>query len=444
MRNRVANTNQFCVSAYGYEPSLNTAPTDNADYIRMLVSQEDICKLEYRREDNSDEATGYEEASEVFDLGQLASMNINFKRGKPQHFAFLCSYALGVDTPQSEGTQAGFYSHFITNIAGFMDANRSNPTFCLRQQLGGIVKQRFMGCHVKSLKVALAKDSWATISATIGATGKVESNVVRLILTAAANSTALTLTDGTTLYKLAGTGTADKPDSVDVIRFGPSTAVRNTFLTCTNVTTGAGTAADIVLFANSQTSTASRYWQVIFIKNDTALTNTWGNFPSTVSEPPLRTTDFLVTMAGLSFSGNIAGGKTCQGEVKSFEWNYSNEGMNAEFVPGGQSGYATRVMRQNRKQTITFNRDFMDNLLQQLVTDNEIIAIKAQASLTTAAGETYRVIFNFPRCQIMKPDIGVDGKLLSEATEIAVLEGDAVLGSVTVQVDNKVAAYCQA
>jgi len=425
----MATHNLFAVSANAKETAINTEQTLDTS---MLIALEETMKLTGRRETNEDEASGYEEKTEAYDLGWLAAGDISFKRGQSQHFGFLMAFALGSCVSTQNVGSTG-YTHTITPIAGDLDSNRSNPTFTAAQRYGKILKRRFASCFVKNFKVNLAKDSWATISASIGATGKYVDNILEIDITAATNATTMDLAVGTTDYAIAGATAAERLANIDSIIAETASGVWTdvTALTASTATPCA------VTFTAPGTGTENITYKVQFIPDEEA----WATFPAKVSEDPLRVTDFQIIIGGKYNGTAISGGHTVSSEIKNLTWDFSNDGLEAEYVPGGTGTYANRALRQARNQKITINRDFLDFRMQQRLIDNDNFTIKAIAEGAAFDGSSqYTVEIIWPACRLVNPDIGVDGKRLGETIEVAVLE-DATYGSVVAKVINAVSAY---
>jgi len=209
MRSFIAKHNQLAVSAENAETAINTEQTLDTG---MLVDLDSMFALERRRESNVDEATGKEEPDTIYDLGQLASMEMSFTKGQPQHVAFLAAYALGAISSNNAGN--GF-EHTITPIEGDLDVSRSNPSFTAAMRYGKhLLKRRFSGCFVDSLTLSLKKDSWMSVKGSIKATGKQTTNMTDEVVTAAYNATALTLAAN----GVVGTTAQERLDNVHAIK----------------------------------------------------------------------------------------------------------------------------------------------------------------------------------------------------------------------------------
>ena len=82
-------------------------------------------------------------------------------------------------------------------------------------------------------------------------------------------------------------------------------------------------------------------------------------------------------------------------------------------------------------------------LLQQKMKDNEYMGVYTKATgALFEAGHNYYVEMIFPRCNVLKAPISVDGKILAEAGDLIVLQDDTY-GSVIANVGNKVSGYAQ-
>jgi hypothetical protein len=80
-------------------------------------------------------------------------------------------------------------------------------------------------------------------------------------------------------------------------------------------------------------------------------------------------------------------------------------------------------------------------MLQQRMIDNEYLGVKLVATgAEFETGKNYYVNIVFPRCNVLKAPLSVNGKVLAEAGDLVVLQDDTY-GSVRVEVANKVATY---
>jgi hypothetical protein len=428
-RNRSATLNELVVSANAAETAINTAQTLDT---LMLCNMDNFLSVTPRREINTNQATGKEEPTKQYDLGYEAGGSINFDTGEPQHFAFLAGYGLGNVVSAVAGTEGGtvIYDHTITPIADFQGCTYSNPLFTAAQKFSNVLKRRFYSCFVKSFTVNMEKDSWAKISGEIGATARFDDNYITETQSLAENVT--TITAGSSVL---GSDSTDRLRSIDFIRADLGTDGKS-YLTPTVVSAATGA---VITLPAAGTGTTSRSYVLAYLPKQPS----WCTFPSVVDETPLRTTDFAVVLGGYYDGTNVVGGSTISGEAQSVTWNFTNEGLEAEYVPGGGGSYANRAIRQRRAQTLSFAMDMKNNQMQQHMKDNDDIAIKLKAegaAIVSGQSSKYTVEVLFPKVRVNNPAAGVDGALMSETVEFAVLQ-HATHPSVVMKVKNAVSAY---
>ena len=425
-RNFMATNNLFAVSANLRETAINTEQTLDTT---MLCALANMINLEYRRENNGNEATGKEEPDAIYDLGALAAGVLGFEKAQPQHFAFLLSYALGVSTPGVLGT--GGYKHVITPILGDLDVSRSVPSFTAAQRYGQtILKRRFASMFVDSFTATFARDSWCKISGNIKGTGKRTDNIVEETVNAYIDATTLTLAT----FGVEGADAPTRLVNVQRIKVELTTGVW-TEVAYSAVTAGPPSAITIVAPSASHTL---KNFKVLYIAAESG--SAWMTFPARISETPLRVSQMTLNVGGTWSGSAFAGGRALQAEMKQLEWSFNNN-LAVEFVPGAGGLYAARAMRNGRTQKIKLDREFREFIMQQHMSDNDTLGlyILAQGELYDATYK-YQVEIIFPKVAVLTAPISVDGKRLAEAGDIQVLEHDTY-GSVIVNVQNKQPAY---
>jgi hypothetical protein len=159
-----------------------------------------------------------------------------------------------------------------------------------------------------------------------------------------------------------------------------------------------------------------------------------------VTETPLRVTQVAVTLGGLVSSGSFTGGRDFACEIESLEYSLQNN-LQLEMCLGGSGSYADRAFRDGRVQTLKFNREFRDYILQQHIDDNDTFAVKILAEgAEYEAWHNYTVQLLFPKVAVLSAPLSVNGKRLAEAGDMIVLE-DATEGSVIALVKNCVDTY---
>ncbi len=429
MRSFQATHNLLAVSALLKETALNTEQTLSHGMLCDLAS---VFAYEPRRESNVDEATGKEEPDDLYDLGALASLDLNFTKAQAQHAALILAYALGSVATAAAGATG--YKHTITPIAGDLDASRSNPSFTAAMRYGKhLLKRRFAGCLIDSFTLTLKKDSWMALKAGVKSTGKMTTNMTDEIVNAAYNAASLTLAAN----GVAGSTAQERLDNVHHIRVQVPTS--NEWVDVAYSAVSDASPAIITITPPGGVATLCDYKIIYNIKE--AGTYAWCSFPSRVTEPPLRVSDFSVNIGGKWDGSALTGGHALSSDINSLEWSF-NQNLKPEFTPGSGSGvYANRALREARVQKITLDRVFRDYIVAQRLDDDETVVIRAIAEgAEYEAGHKYTVEIVWPKVAVVQTPISVDGKRLAEKGDLLVMEDDAY-GSVVAYVKNKIATY---
>lgn len=422
-RNFMATHNMIAVSANNQETAINTEQTLDTT---MLFSLDSMLDREPRREDNSDEATGYEEPDSVYSLGDKSMGTLKSDKAQPQHFAFLLAYALGSAAAAAAGTG---YQHTITPIDGDLDFSRSNPSFTAAQRFGKtVLKRRFASMFVDSVTCTFTKDDWCKITASIMGTGKKTDNVVTEDVSAVDNATSLTLAANA----IEGATAAERLANVQEVRAELTAGV------WTDITpTAASDATPAVITIPSQGGAgASKTYRITYIAAESG----WMSFPSRVTETPLRIAQMTFKAGGTWNGSAFQGGREMNSEIKSIEYSLNNNGA-VEFVPGAGDAYANRYVRGGRVQALKLNREARDYNMQQRIDDSEYFGVYILCEgVVYDDPHKYQVEFIFPRVAILAAPWTVDGKRLAEAGDMRVLE-DETYGSVIVKVKNLEETY---
>lgn len=422
MRNILANYDLWAVSANLKQTAIGTEQTLDTS---LLVDREGIPVLDPRRETNADELTGKEEPDTVYDLGALSSYAMNFPKAQAQHFALAYSYGYGVSTPAAWDTG---YKHTISPLESlylpcFTGAFRHGKT---------IFKRRLADLHVNQVTSTFAKDSWAKLAVDLKGTGKHTDNLYKETVEAAYNATSLTLAANA----VEGSTAALRLDSVHQVRVQVPTTGEWVEVAVTAVS--GATPAVLTIGAPGGAATLTDY-EILYVPTEPA----WCTFPARVIEPPLRVTDVVLKVGGLWNGTTLLGGRTYSDEIDSVEHVLNNDVL-TEFRIGGTGAYANYAIRQGRTQTLKLNREARDYILQQRMLDNEYFGVYLKATgAEFETGHNYYVEMVFPRCNVLKAPLSVNGKMLAEAGDLVVLEDDTY-GSARVQVANMVAAYAAA
>ena len=423
MRSIRANHNIIAVSAYNRETAINEP---QALDLSLLASVGDIIGLDMRKESNTDELTGKEEADTLYSLGQTANLTLNFPKAQPQHFALLYAYGLGKTLSTPAGT--GFLKT-ITPVDGDLETSRSLPSFTGAQRLGKtIAKERFCSLFVNGITATFSRDDFCKVTGEILGTGKYETSVREETVNAPENSTTLTLAAN----GVAGTTDQERLDAVHQVKVETSPGV---WEEVEFTAVSALTPAEITITAPGA-GTEPKDFKVLYAPAE----QPWMTFPQRVSETPLRVSELRFSLGGTYDGSAIQGGREMGAEINSIEHKLSNNG-NVEFVPGGGGAYASQYFRDGREQTLTLDREFRDYIIRNYMTTNDYFAasIKAEGA-EFDTGHKYGVEIIFPKLGVLQSPVSANGKRLAEQGDMAVLEDDTH-GSVIVKVTNLAADY---
>lgn len=426
MRGFRATHNEIAVSAQVRESAINTEQTLDTT---MAFSLADIINLAPRREDDSNEANGKEEASRIYDRGATAEWNFSVEKAQPQHFAFLLGYALGEVASAAAGDG---YQHTITPIEGDFDESRDNPTFTAAEKLGNtIATRRFASMAVDSVNVKLTRDEWVQISGAILGTGKVTRDTVMETVEAAKTATSLTLAAN----GVAGVDAAARLDNVQSIMVELTEGVWTPVV----FTAVSDATPAIITITPPGEGEGDVNYKILYRPTEAA----WQTFPAREIEDALMLSEATVNVGGTWTGSAFSGGRSINAMFKSLEWQFANNGA-MSFLPGAGGAYASKYAREARSQKVALDRDFRDVLMQHSITDNDTFGL--YILLTGAlydAPHRYQVEIIFPEVGVLNAPVSVDGKKLAEACELTVFEGDTY-PSVIVKVKNLVEKYCAA
>lgn len=424
MRSYRATNNLIAVSANTAETAINAEQTPDTV---MQTAMGDVINVEPRRENDSEELTGREEPSLVYDMGQTASGNLTFDKAQPQHFAFLAAYALGNISTAAAGTG---YEHTITPIAADVDAKRANPSFTLAMQFADVLKRRFASAFVDQLTATFARDEWVKINGSLKLTGKTTDNVIQETVSALDDVTELTLAAN-------GVHGAAAQERLDAIHRVDAELTSGVWTAVTVTAVSDATPAAITIETAGGAGVETVNYRILYRP---AESDPWMTFPSKVVETPLRVSEVAVNIGGAWDGAAFAGGRTLTCEAKQIEWSFQNN-LQVEFCFGEAGNYAGRAFRDGRTQTVKVDREFRDMIMQQHIADNDTFGLRLLAQgAEYESGHHYQVEIVFPKLGVINSPLSVDGKRLAESAELTVLEHDTH-GSVVVKVKNKVAAY---
>ena len=433
MRSPQAKHNLMAMSAYARETALNT---EQALDMSLLMGMEAVFNIEPRLIPNSDEATGTEEPTAVYDQGRRAGASWGFKRAQPHQLAAMLVYGLGQCSSSDVAGSTGGRKHVFTPLEGYLDGARGLPSFTAAQRYGKtILKRRIASCFVDSLTINCPKDDFIQATAALKATGKVTSNMQEEPVTGLDNATELTLAANA----VNGSTAAERLANVQQI-IAEYPAGSGIWVPVTYTAASADTPAVITIESLGGAGDSTTY-KVFYA--DAEPGDDWRTFPARPTETPLKVSELSVIVGGTWDGSAISGGRTLSSEIKSMGWTLNNN-VEVESTPGGGADYANRALRGERSQKLTLGREFWDAVWQELrlLTNTTFsVYMKAEGALLNA-GEAARYTLGmcWPLCALVGSPIAADGARLAETPDIQVLQ-DATHGSIYAWVINKATTY---
>ncbi|WP_417913667.1 hypothetical protein [Candidatus Electronema sp. JM] len=419
MINTRANLNLLAVSAALRETAINTPQNTSQT---LLVSADNYLDVSPRRENNASDANGLEEPDIIYDNGKTATLPLTFDKLQPNQAAFMLAYGLGSVTSATAGTGK---LHTIKPIDGDIDAERSNPTFTGVQRRAKTVEfLRSASMAVSSCSITFAADDWVKGAASCVGTGRTESTLTEVSITALDNVTSLTLP-----VAAAGTTAADRLDNVHQVRalYGgawqwikPTDSPTATTLTVPSLG-GAG---------------ASVTYKVLYAQTLPA----WTTMPARINESPLRVSQMCLTIGGAWNGTAFVGGVGLGASLGSFEWSLDNK-ISPVFTPCAGGAYAGQMLRGKREQKIKLSRELRSLLLANYMRNNEYFGlyVLCEGALYDATNK-YTLEAIFPRLGVISDPLKSNKDRVSEDGELTVLQ-DATYGSSIFRIKNLVSGY---
>lgn len=420
MQNNRANTRLFSASVGTRETAINTAQTVDQT---LLIGVDDYPHPITRNEINTDEATGKEEPTEQYRIGQTLEMPMSFQRGQSNHFAFLGAYGLGQCASVVEGSG---YKHTITPIPGDLDNDRSNPTCTGQHRVANAIDHELLySLACQSFTLSFPKDSWVSAQSNWVGTGRIDySTNEEQGIQALDNVTQITLGG-----PVQGATAEARLDNFFSLR-----AYYNGAWRFINVTSVSAASPAVVTFSSLGGAGATIEYRAQYMGSELS-------YPARIVETPLRVSQLYLTEGGTWTGTAFEGGRLICSKLSSFEWSFTNEGMDPMFTACAGGDYAGEIRREARNQTLTLNRELKDVLAREMLTNNEYFQMHAICTAGEfATGEPYTVELVFPRLAFMDRTYSTDRARIQEGLPIQVLE-DATYGSVIMMVKNQVATY---
>lgn len=386
---------------------------------RFQIDSGGLLKTDYDREDDADDITGFEGASEIIPFGYMASGEFAQKRAKPDFILWALAFALGDCSSVAAGSTG--YQHTITPQTG-----SDMDSFTAVQVLGEtLLRERYLGNVVNEFALGLT-EKWITARATIKSTGKKDVDWVKEDVSAAENATSLTVA-----LNIQGATEAARLDSIHSVRVKLDGDTHYTEVTVT----GSPAATSISITAPGGTATVVTY-EVFYVPEIAAY---FTSLPSVKSESYLRVQG-LTLKVGADWDGTtLNGGRTIASDFLSGELKLTNEG-DMRFVPGSGIDYAGDFERQTRMVAWTLSHKMRDIVREYQLEQNEYFSGSIKV-----VGAEYETSHNF-EVEIILPKLGISTQNITVNNKLFAVEGDlmALAGTydkIIVVGKNQVATY---
>jgi hypothetical protein len=379
-------------------------------------------------EDNRDQITGSEGATEIYYAGHTAAGKLSQKRVKPDFLAFVLAHFFGACTSASVGASA--YRHTIAPLAEL-----DHPSFTLVQRRGdSILKERFAGNHIEGFTLELG-ESWASLSAEVKGWGKREVNYVREMVTAPANSTSITLSANA----VAGASAAERLENVFRVR---AKDAGSEVWTLPGVVAVSGAAPAVLsLGAPVGTSSTPIDFQADYIPQEPA----WCAFPGPVDESPLKLVEARVVADGYYNGAGLVGGEIISADVLGFSITGSNNLAIKQAPDGSGARHAAQSLRGGRQLTVKLSEKLKNSVrqwqLDHAETERLAVALSLRgAEIDPGGGVFFGAELIFPCCGILAAPIATHDKFLAQDGDLIVLD-DGTSGGMIIHCYNRQTGY---
>jgi len=422
--------NLFSMSVASQETAINTEQTLDQS---IVVAAGDFAQIVPMRETNRGEATGSEEPTEFYDNGRTYSMSISPKFCNYNMLAAIQAYCMGaVDTTSlTEG-----YKHTITPIEGFVDNERSNPTFTAAQRLGGGTQYlRLASGAVQSMSETYKPGEWVKLSASMVFTGKYEKGFTTEVVSSGDNATSITLS-----ATVAGSTAAERLDNVQAVRAEQDGIAKQYYLVPTAVSSASPSEVTIPSLGGAGSTNVNYY---VLYRSDSV---SWLPLPSAIEEPNIKVSNIFITIGGSWNGTEFQGGRTVCSDLGSIEIKYSNDGLDPKMTPCGtdqDQQYAGLLKRTGRTQTITLSKELRDAVMGELYDGLDTIGLHIVTEGPIIDGMTaqrYGYERVFPKLAIMDSQLGSESALNQETLTLEAMN-DGSYGSTISMITNNVSQY---
>jgi len=402
-----SSTHNLC--AVSTDPETETMPTRNVDLL-LLSSMNDTPSIIRNRLTNSDEKTGDEEPSRIYETISRFEMPLTFERAQAQHFAFLFFFGLGA-IAKEENT--GYAVNTMTPLEKDYNDRYPLPSFTLKTREGDTVGMTtYSGVFVDELTARFETDSFAKLTAQLKGTG-MQSNPLRreeFVVNGNANLE----------IDLSGKPVLDgKHENIHKVEVYVGNAWREVSIESLSTN---GATLNIYPRAELQEGTDYTY-RVYYLENSFA--SVGGNIPETpLFETPLFISDVQVRAGGAWNGVSFEGGHAIDTDLKSLEYNLNNQ-LRFETGFNAVGSYANRVYREGRTQTIKMDKNANELLLRAYHDYNEEIGLRIKAEgadIPNTESAKYALEMIFPKVGFTSHERSTNDKVNAESLSLTVLK----------------------
>lgn len=400
----------------GKESPKGEPETENG--VTMDMDSGSGMSLERLIEDDRDLIKGVEAPANIFYSSHTAAGKLAQKRAKPDFIAFVLAHFFGTCESTSVGTSA--YMHAISPLDDL-----DHPGFTLVQRRGNsIFKERYSANHVDGFSLELG-ETWAGMSADIKGWGKRDVNYEHEVVTAAANSTQITLAENA----VQGADAEERLENVFRVR---AKDYGDDHWTVAEVdAVSADTPAVISLAEAVGTSSENIDFNVDYIPEEPG----WCTLPDSVDESPLRLVDASIILDGYYNGETLLGGEVVSSGVLNFSISGAND-MQIRHVPDSSGAqHAGESLRGGRIATIRLSEKLRDTVRQYQLdhAESECLAVCLElkgAEIDPGSGIYFGAKIIFPKCGILNAPVTVSGRYLAQEGDLLVLDDGTYKGAV--------------
>jgi hypothetical protein len=390
-------------------------------------------EVTFDRRTNESELCGSDAPTTCYDLGVRSRGKLQQSKARPDFLIWGLGAFLGAATSTSVGTTA--YQHTLTPQTDSPD----HPSFTVCQRIGndasgvGVLKRRYAGCLVSSFSLDLSKD-WCAFEVELQGSGNYENNYDYETVTAAENTTSITLAAAA----VAGTDNDARVANVVLVR---TKAGDGTVYSSLSPTTVSDATPAVVNFAEAAgTGSGDIDYEVFYYPDETS--KSYFTPPSFDSETPLRLVDAEIYFDGYFDGDSFTGGDAVSCALSGAMLGGSNE-LAVEQCAGSGVDYATSSLRLSRKIELQLRRRLTDPVRQRIAESGSEFAMLLRlrgAEIDSGSGVYFGADIILPRCVYVENSPKVENELNVESGKIVALE-HTTQGLIKVFGYNTVASY---